>query len=248
MGKFIDLTGQKFDRLQVLSKSSKRNAAGQVYWNCMCDCGNECVVCGSSLRSGHTKSCGCLSMETTAEKGRNRLVDISGQRFGKLVVLNREGSYTYSDNQTKTTWRCQCDCGKIHIATGSDLKGGKIKSCGCLKTSYGEYIIEQILINNNIPFIKEYSFTDCVLPSGRLARFDFYIDNKLLIEFDGKQHFIEKGAGWEAESLEVIQKRDIFKNNYCLSKGIPLYRIPYTEEENLHSIEDLIQEKFLITK
>ena len=246
MGALIDLTGQKFNRLQVISKSPKRNASGQVYWNCLCECGKECVVCGTSLRSGHTKSCGCLNIETNIKKCESRIIDLTGQKFGKLTVIAREGKHIQKGGQAKTTWLCKCECGNTHIATGCGLKDGKIKSCGCLKTSYGEYLIERILIESNLFFEKEYQFSDCILPSGRPARFDFYVDNKFLIEFDGKQHFL-KEAGWgEKDNLEKTQERDKFKNNYCLSKGIPLYRIPYTEEDNVHTFKDLIQDKFLV--
>lgn len=59
MGKFIDLTGQDFGHLKVLSrdKSIKRNEA---FWTCKCDCGNVVSVRGSYLRNGTTKSCGCF--------------------------------------------------------------------------------------------------------------------------------------------------------------------------------------------
>lgn len=54
MGKFIDLTGQKFGRLIVIEY--KQNGK----WLCKCDCGNEKVVRGDSLKQGLTLSCGCL--------------------------------------------------------------------------------------------------------------------------------------------------------------------------------------------
>ena len=56
---FIDLTGQKFGKLLVLSESDKKTDR-HTHWNCLCDCGNHCVVMGKQLRSGATKSCGCL--------------------------------------------------------------------------------------------------------------------------------------------------------------------------------------------
>lgn len=61
MGKFIDLTGQRFGRLTVLGRSYTRK--GQLFWQCRCDCGNMCVVQGSLLRGGRTSSCGCLHDE-----------------------------------------------------------------------------------------------------------------------------------------------------------------------------------------
>lgn len=57
------------------------------------------------------------------------LIDITGSRFGKLVVLKREGRVC-----KKTTWLCQCDCGATTVATGLNLKVGNTKSCGCLNS------------------------------------------------------------------------------------------------------------------
>lgn len=67
MGKFIDLTGQKFGRLTVIKRvenAKDRHAS----WLCKCDCGNEKIICGKSLRSGITLSCGCLKSENTIKR------------------------------------------------------------------------------------------------------------------------------------------------------------------------------------
>ncbi len=66
MGRFIDLTDQKFNRLEVKSVAYK-TAPGMYFWRCVCDCGNEAIVAGMHLRSGNTKSCGCRKLETMLE-------------------------------------------------------------------------------------------------------------------------------------------------------------------------------------
>lgn len=66
MPKIKDLTGQRFGRLAVVSISHKGEGR-KYYWKCKCDCGNEVVVCGSNLKSGNTKSCGCLNIEKMIE-------------------------------------------------------------------------------------------------------------------------------------------------------------------------------------
>ena len=66
MGKFIDLTGQKFGRLTVLSRAEGRvepSGKKRTRWACRCDCGNTCVVLGEALTRGATMSCGCLQKE-----------------------------------------------------------------------------------------------------------------------------------------------------------------------------------------
>lgn len=58
----LNLVGQKFTRLRVISKNGM-NAHGQSTWDCICDCGETRVVNVGALRSGNTKSCGCLNLE-----------------------------------------------------------------------------------------------------------------------------------------------------------------------------------------
>lgn len=65
MGKFIDLTGQRFGRLGVIERvQTSRN---RTFWKCICDCGNEKIVNGGDLVSGHTRSCGCYKLERMRE-------------------------------------------------------------------------------------------------------------------------------------------------------------------------------------
>jgi hypothetical protein len=68
MPKLIDLTGRQLGRWRVISLYSKRRRPGQrttdIFWLCRCDCdGIEKIVNGSSLRRGHSLSCGCLARE-----------------------------------------------------------------------------------------------------------------------------------------------------------------------------------------
>lgn len=58
--KTIDISGERFGKLLVESLSKKRTNKGEVFWNCVCDCGGISEVRGNYLRNGTTKSCGCL--------------------------------------------------------------------------------------------------------------------------------------------------------------------------------------------
>ena len=59
--------------------------------------------------------------------------DLTGQKFGKLVVLFRTENKIESNGRKRVMWHCKCDCGNETDVRASDLKMGKIKSCGCLK-------------------------------------------------------------------------------------------------------------------
>lgn len=69
MGKFIDLTGQRFGRLEVLEKGENfkdKQGHNRFKWKCKCDCGNTTFVLQSSLARNLTKSCGCLQKEAVS--------------------------------------------------------------------------------------------------------------------------------------------------------------------------------------
>lgn len=59
MPNFEDLTGKRFGKLTVISRAE--NIGVKTAWNCVCDCGKSVVVISNSLKTGNTKSCGCLS-------------------------------------------------------------------------------------------------------------------------------------------------------------------------------------------
>lgn len=54
------------------------------------------------------------------------LVDISGRRFGRITVSHRER------RNGRFVWVAKCDCGGLAAASGSDIRSGKVRSCGCL--------------------------------------------------------------------------------------------------------------------
>lgn len=71
MSNHLDLAGEIFGRLTVLEFADKAKC-GHKRWLCRCDCGTEIVVWGSSLKTGNTKSCGCLKREVRTTHGLHR--------------------------------------------------------------------------------------------------------------------------------------------------------------------------------
>jgi hypothetical protein len=67
LGKLNDLTGLTFNRLTVLKMIPERNKSHRVCYLCQCSCKNKTllIVCGGDLKTGNTKSCGCLKSEST---------------------------------------------------------------------------------------------------------------------------------------------------------------------------------------
>jgi hypothetical protein len=59
----------RFERLTVVS-FSHRNARGDLFLKCVCDCGKEIICCAGNLKNGHTRSCGCLKREVVKSTGK----------------------------------------------------------------------------------------------------------------------------------------------------------------------------------
>ena len=80
MSRIIDMTGQRFGRLTVVSRVKSHNSNAK--WLCKCDCGNYTEVLGTTLRRGESNSCGCLRSDywkekkTTHGKSNSRLASI----------------------------------------------------------------------------------------------------------------------------------------------------------------------------
>lgn len=71
MGKIIDLIGNTYGRLTVISKLPSVPNCHDSWWLCQCSCGNESSVRTTSLKMGDTKSCGCYSTELRTKHGEN---------------------------------------------------------------------------------------------------------------------------------------------------------------------------------
>lgn len=74
MSKVKDITGKKFGRLTVLGPAPrpKNSKSTNKFWLVLCDCGNQKIVDGYNLRSGHTKSCGCIRIRRVKEVPQKR--------------------------------------------------------------------------------------------------------------------------------------------------------------------------------
>lgn len=116
------LTGRTFGLLYVIDRAEDLKP-GRPSWNCKCKCGNLVRISSTNLtKTNGTKSCGCLR-----RKESPTLIDLTGQRFGKLTVLRKDPI----NQGTKAKWICKCDCGNITSVLSESLRAGKSYSCGC---------------------------------------------------------------------------------------------------------------------
>lgn len=177
---------------------------------------NNIIQCQECSNKDRVKRC--------KENGEKRAVNLLGQKFGKLTVVER----VYQINSHGTMWKCKCDCGKEKIVSSSHLISNHTISCGCVK-SKGEALIRNILDDLNINYYQQYIFQNC--KDIRPLPFDFYLPSyNCCIEYDGIQHF-KPCNNWD---FNLCQKHDNIKNKYCENNNIKLIRIPYYNYNKLN--------------
>lgn len=137
------------------------------------------------------------------------------------------------------------DRGFLYIKKTRD-KQGHIRNTYYMAEKWTPTLINQPNIKNILTlfkkdFIEEYRFVG--LPK---YRFDFFVNNSYIIEYDGKQHFFPIKVFGGEEQTYTIHKNDLLKNKYCFEHNIPIIRIPYDAN---YTEEDLFLEttRFLLT-
>lgn len=199
----------------------------------LCHCGNEFEVKFNHFKSSFQRQCPECGHEQVASQRRLSKTYVN-------EVISSKGCKLLSDYKNiNTPIKIQCKCGNTFTTLFPVFRDYDVQSCAICRekeksTSKGESKIEQWLIDNEIAYETQYKFDD--LKHEKPLKFDFAIlnkhkDVKMLIEYDGKQHF---GVGLfssdEKEMLNaynIVKQSDFTKNEYCFKKGIPLLRIPY---------------------
>lgn len=252
MPKIASIVGKRYGHLVVIEEAvdyaKKHNYKNTfTYWRCQCDCGNsEYYANTNNLNRGKATKCSKCSMTT---------VNLTGKIFYNLTVLEQNKNYRKENNikNTHAYWDCQCICGNIVTVKGSDLQSGAVKQCDfCARynsRSLGERKIEKILIDNNISFKTEITFSDLKNSKNKYYRYDFgiYENNSLirLIEYDGEQHYKPINIFGGEKGFNQRQENDKIKNEYALGKNIPLVRIPYLVYENI-TLDMIMGDKYLV--
>jgi hypothetical protein len=174
----------------------------------------------------HLRGQGC-SICGEGKKGRKKLTTDEFLSKAKNVHQNR---YKYVNTIYKGYFEKLLITCEIHgnfTQTPSDHLQGY--GCPICKISKGELTIRKYLIDNEIEFIQQHTFIDCI-DKARLP-FDFYLPKlNSCIEFDGIQHFKPKTLFGGEAGLIDRQKKDNIKTNYCKKNEIHLLRISYNED------------------
>lgn len=160
--------------------------------------------------------------------------DVKKITNGSLSVI---GEYTHCETPVKV--KCNIHNVTFDKLPTSIIRGRKV--CPICNTSLGEALVCKLLNEMNIDFEVQKIFKGCEY-KGNL-RFDFYIPAKnLLIEYDGRQHFMSVDVFGGNDAFEEQVIRDRIKSMFALENGITLVRIPYDlpEEEIINKVKEYL--------
>jgi hypothetical protein len=125
-----DIAGERFGSLVAIEPTGKSDSSRSAIWLCICDCGNEHEAVSKSLRSGHTKSCGCYSF-----RPRKYQPEV-GVTYGYLTYVS-EAPRIVRPSKTVKAGNFTCICGKEVVKSFQEVCSGNITSCGCMKGKAG---------------------------------------------------------------------------------------------------------------
>jgi predicted Zn-ribbon and HTH transcriptional regulator len=186
----------------------------------------------------HGKRCPVCKWNIISKKRAKGLEQFKKEVFEK-VGNEYEIFGEYKNNKTHILIKHNM-CGYEYEGTPDGfLRGNRCPKCSCSK---GENSIHEYLRRNNISYIPQYSFEDCVYKENLL--FDFAIfDNEenlaFLIEFDGRQHYEVIDFFGGEEAFKKTKMRDKIKDDYCIDNEITLLRIPYWDYDKIDDILDI---------
>jgi very-short-patch-repair endonuclease len=218
---FIEKANTVHNNLYDYSDVEYINSSSKVKITCRIH-GSFRMVPRNHLMGQKCPSCSGVKRRTTESFIRESSI-IHNQKYDYSLV-------NYKNNLKKVEIICK-EHGKFLQTPKDHLRGHGCNKCS--NFSSGERKIEKILSDINIKFIREYKFDECVSKNETRLPFDFYLpDFRILIEYDGKQHFepVDKFGGEDA--FLNLKKNDSIRNKWCELNNIKLIRIGYKNENN----------------
>lgn len=224
---------------KLLSKEYKN---AQEKLEIQCECGSIFWTKFNHFKDSFQRQCPQCGYERTAIS--KRLSQDHVRKYIESYGCKLLGEYKNTD----TNIRIQCKCGNEFDTLFVMFRDYDIHSCKICRekeksNSKGEVKIEKWLIANNINYKLQYTFDDC--KHEKKLRFDFAILNKdnkvkLLIEYDGKQHFGLGLFSSNQEEMKIqynkVRNSDFTKTEYCFKKSIPLLRIQFNKYTHIENI------------
>lgn len=200
-------------------------------------CGHKWSVIPNNFFN-HTRRCpNCAGLaKYTIERFQSKIFELTGKEYSLI------GDCVNGVTETMVKHNI---CGAEFSVSPTNFINHERRCPECYplssSKSKGELKILGYLKSNGIPFIEQYSFDDCADINKLLFDFAIFSNSKknklkLLIEFDGGQHYYPVDFFGGEEGFKKQIKRDEIKNTYCRDNNIPLLRIPYWEFDNIENI------------
>ena len=183
------------------------------------------------LPSNHLQGCICFKCSRLqASKKTNKNTEYFLQKSLETHGITYDYSKSkYINARTKIEIICRKHGSFWQIPT-SHYDG---IGCPFCASSKGEQYIEKILQNNNIQYVYQKKFSECIHKN--TLPFDFYLPNhNICIEYDGEQHFEPINIFGGEKTFLKNKKHDKIKNVFCYENNIKLIRIPYWEKDNIN--------------
>ena len=218
----VDYLGKKFKLISPYKNSTTKVTMKHLV------CGKEYKVLPLNISKGH----GCPHCAGNYRKNTKMFSDeVQKITKGEYELISE---YIRSKDKVKIRHvNCQ---NTFKVAPGKFTGGSRCPYCNISK---GEKTVSDFFVVNNINFIREYKFPNCI--NKKKLRFDFAVKNSLnqivaVIEYDGQQHYEPVVHFGGVTALRETQRRDAIKTKYCADNNIPLIRIPYWEYDNIDAI------------
>lgn len=212
----------------------------KIKWKCLKDgCGEIFEMDWEHIYAGQ----GC-SFCAGKQLGLSNCLAIKNPELAKEWHIIKNGILTpfsvFPNANQKVWWTCK-ECGFEWFARIASRNQGN--GCPLCNESKGEKQLDYILTKYNFYHDKQYEFNDLKGIGNGLLRFDtpvFWDQGKtnlrLLIEYDGEQHFKWIKGMMTKKKFETLKIHDEMKNEYCLKHNIKLIRIPYWDFDNIEEI------------
>ena len=232
-----DLIGKRFGN--ILVDSYYDNTKYGKRFLCKCDCGNEIIRQGTLIYNNRVHSCGCqIGKWNIGKKREEESKSHIGEKFNRLTIIGYE--HNSRKNQRGYIMICKCDCGNITKQIYSDLKTGKVKSCGCWQKEQASKTGSTVGLNNcrnqyNWYFIKDGERINC--RSGyEVIYANWLMENDIDFEYEPKCFHVAKNRNYTPDfylinSDEYIEIKGTFKvNNSHQKDTIEIFKENYNHK------------------
>ncbi|HBI7133090.1 TPA: hypothetical protein K8N02_000270 [Clostridium perfringens] len=143
---------------------------------------------------------------------------------------------------SKTKVEVECDKGHRYLVKPNHFKGGS-RCPHCNTISHGETLTKKILDEYSCKYESQKKFDGLTGLNGGQLSYDFFVDDYLLIEIQGKQHYKPIKLYGGLEQFKQQQEHDRLKRDYAKEHGYELLEIPYFGAKDLDKLEKILRDR-----